>query len=157
MCGETLGLLERMLKTGLAPEAALKLLNGVELLRGDDRYTTVDLLHLNLAEGKGTLYKWGSAPSYWRCGEEMKKIGTATPPPGVGVGGEHAPERYELSLKEGELLVLISDGAGSVETEALIADYHGTSPQELAALLISVQTGEDDMGAVAVSLQAYAS
>ena len=157
MSRETVGLLERMLKTGLAPEAALKLLNGVELLRGDDRYTTVDLLHLNLSKGSAVLYKWGAAPSYFRCGEEMKKIGTASPPPGVGVGGEHAPERYELSLKEGELLVMTSDGAGGVETESMICMYRGSSPQELATLLISQQIGEDDMSAVVVSLQPYAS
>lgn len=157
MCGETVELLEKLLKSGLAPEQALKLLNGVELLRGDDRYTTVDLLHLNLAEGEGVLYKWGAAPSYWRDAEETKKIGTASPPPGVGVGGEHVPERYELSLKEGELLVMTSDGAGGVETESMISMYRGNSPQELAALLISVQNGEDDMSAVVVSLQPYAS
>ena len=157
MSGETVALLERMLKMGIRPEAALKLLNGVELLRGDDRYTTVDLLHLNLAAGSAVLYKWGAAPSYWRRGADMKKIGTASPPPGVGVGGEHVPERYELSLGEGELLVMTSDGAGGAETESVICMYHGSSPQELAALLIAEQKGEDDMSAVVVSLQAYAS
>ncbi len=153
--GETVYLLENLLRSGLKPDAALKMLNGVELLRGDDRYTTVDLLHLNLTLGEARLYKWGGAPSYWRKGEELKKIGTASPPPGVGVGGEHAPERYELSLKEGELLVLTSDGAGGEETERLIARYRGNSPQELAALLISAQAPEDDMSAVVVGLRPY--
>lgn len=157
MSGETIALLERMLKGGLSPNAALKLLNGVELLRGNDRYTTVDLLHLDLASGDAVLYKWGAAPSYFRQAGEMRKIGTATPPPGVGVGGEHVPERYELSLKEGELLVMTSDGAGGVETESAICMYHGNSPQELAALLIAQQQGEDDMSAVVVALQPYAS
>lgn len=157
MCGETVNLLERLLRSGLVPESALKLLNGVELLRGDDRFTTVDLLHLNLSNGGAVLYKWGSSPSYWRGNEETKKIGTASPPPGVGVGGEHAPERYELSLKEGELLVLTSDGAVGEETETVISMYSGNSPQELAALLISGKTAEDDMSAVVISLQLYAS
>lgn len=157
MCTETVNLLERLLRSGLAPQSALKLLNGMELLRGDDRFTTVDLLHLNLSSGDAVLYKWGSAPSYWRRDEETKKIGTASPPPGVGVGGEHAPERYELSLKEGELLVLTSDGAGEEELETAISMYSGTSPQELAALLISGKTAQDDMSAVVISLQPYAS
>ncbi len=155
--GETIELVEKLLKTGLDPNSALKLLNGVELLRGDDRFTTIDLLHLNLSKGKAVLYKWGSAPSYWKNREEMKKIGTASPPPGVGVGGEHAPERYELSLKEGDLLILTSDGAGGEEAESIISMYGGTSPQELATLLITGQTAQDDMSAVVVTLQAYAS
>ena len=83
----------------------------------------------------------------------MKKIGTDTTPPGAGVGGEHAPECYELSLKRGEMLVLATDGAGGEETEAAIAAFRGQSPQELAALLISEQPAQDDMTAVVISLE----
>ena len=157
MSSETVSLLEQLLKSGLKPESALKLLNGVELLRGDDRYTTVDLLHLNLHSGEGHLYKWGAAVSYFRKDDSIEKIGTASPPPGVGVGGEYTPERYELSLKEGEFLVLVSDGADGEKTETAISAYCGESPRELAALLVAEQSGEDDMTAIVVSLQLYAS
>ena len=76
-------LLEELLKSGMCPENALKLLNGAELLRGEDRFTTVDLLSIDLQTGQAELLKWGSAPSYYRSGEEVKKIGTASPPPGA--------------------------------------------------------------------------
>lgn len=155
MSGDTVLLLQQMLLTGLQPDSALLLLNGLEVLRSEDRFTTIDLLHLDLVSGQGVLYKWGAAPSYWKNGTEVKKIGTAAPPPGVGVGGEHAPERYALSLKEGEILVLTSDGAGGEETELTIGIYDGTSPQELAALLLAGLSPEDDMTAVAVSLRVY--
>lgn len=71
----------------------------------------MDLLHIDLTSGEAELLKWGAAPSYLRCGDTVKKLGTASLPPGVGVGGDHAPERYRLSLRRGEMLVLVSDGA----------------------------------------------
>ncbi len=151
--GGTLRLLERLLRSGIAPEYALRLLNSCEILRGAACFSTVDLLQVDLGTGEAAVYKWGAALSYLRDGEEVKKIGTATTPPGVGVGGEHAPERYELSLKRGEMLVLVSDGAGGMETEANIAAFRGDSPQELAALLIAGLPPEDDMTAVAFSLR----
>lgn len=153
LSAETVQLLERLLRSGLAPDAALQIYNGAEVLRGAERFTTIDLLCLDLFSGEASLYKWGSAPSYWRSRSEAKKIGTAAPPPGVGVGGENTPERHRLSLKRGEMLVLISDGAGGAQTEAAIAAYSGESARELAALLISGLPAEDDMTAVAVSLR----
>lgn len=153
LSAETVQLLEQLLRAGLAPEAALQIYNGAEVLRGTDRFTTIDLLCLDLFTGDAVLYKWGSAPSYWRDKCEAKKIGTAAPPPGVGVGGENTPERHRLSLKRGEMLVLVSDGAGGAQTEAAIAAYSGESARELAALLISGLPAEDDMTAVVISLR----
>ncbi len=154
---ETISLLEQLLKSGMPPENALRLLNGVELLRGDDRFTTVDLLSIDLKNGEAELLKWGSAPSYFRSGNEVKKIGTATPPPGVGVGGEHSPDRYTLSLSGGELLVLRSDGACGEEIEEALRSYTGRSSVALAAYLISGISGEDDMTAITVSLRLHIS
>lgn len=153
LSAETVQLLEQLLRAGLAPEAALQIYNGAEVLRATDRFTTIDLLCLDLFSGEAVLYKWGSAPSYWRDKCETKKIGTAAPPPGVGVGGENTPRQYRLSLKRGEMLVLVSDGAGGVQTEAAIAAYSGESARELAALLISGLPAEDDMTAVVISLR----
>lgn len=151
--GDTVRLLERLLRSGIAPEQALRLLDSCELLRGATCFSTVDLLQVSLITGDAAIYKWGAAASYYRDGENVKKIGTATTPPGVGVGGEHAPERYELSLKRGEMLVLVSDGADGMETEETIEAFRGDSPQELAALLIAGMPPEDDMTAVAISLR----
>lgn len=148
---ETVAFLETLLRAGLEAESALKMLNGVELLRERDRFTTVDLLRLDLTEGTALLLKWGSAPSYHKGREGWKKIGTASPPPGVGVGGCYAPERYELSLKGGEMLVLASDGATGAE--AALATYCGDSVEDLAALLVAGPSEEDDVSAVVVSLR----
>ena len=144
-----------LLRAGVAPLDALRILNGTYLLRGDGCFSTVDLLHIDLTSGEAELLKWGAAPSYLRCGDTVKKLGTASLPPGVGVGGDHAPERYRLSLRGGEMLVLVSDGAG--DAESAVAGFAGDSPRELAALLIAGLPAEDDMTAVAVALAPRAS
>ncbi len=151
--GSTVRLLRQLLSSGMDPESALRILNGTFLLRGTGCFATVDLLHIDLEHGDAELFKWGAAPSYLRTVDQVKKIGTAVPPPGVGVGGNHSPERYRLSLRRGEMLVLVSDGAGMEETEAAIEAFSGDSPRELAALLIAGMAAEDDMTAVAISLR----
>ena len=148
-------LLGDLLRAGVASLDALRILNGTYLLRGDGCFSTVDLLHIDLTSGEAELLKWGAAPSYLRCGDTVKKLGTASLPPGVGVGGDHAPERYRLSLRGGEMLVLVSDGAG--DAESAVAGFAGDSPRELAALLIAGLPAEDDMTAVAVALAPRAS
>lgn len=155
LSGETVALLQGLLSCGLSAESALRLLNGTELLRREERFTTVDLLRLDLDNGEAVLYKWGAAPSYLRQEDQVKKLGTAAPPPGVAVG--YGPQKYELSLRHGELLVLVSDGAAGEETENAIAAYCGDSPRELAALLICGQSPEDDVSAAVISLQGPAS
>ncbi|MBR4308175.1 MAG: SpoIIE family protein phosphatase [Oscillospiraceae bacterium] len=149
----TVRLLQRLLCSGLPAEEAMKLLNGNLFLQGSGIFSTVDLLELDLYSGRAILYKWGSAPSYRSDGEEVEKIGTATPPPGVGVGEDHLPQKYVLSLQGGEMLVLISDGAYGEETETAIASYRNASPQELAALLIGGMQADDDMTAIVISLR----
>ena len=98
---ETLELLEKLLRAGLGGEAALRLLNGAALLRDEGAYATVDLLELDLSDGTGVLYKWGSAPSYLGCGAKRRTLGRQTPPPGFF--GEARPERFELALGGGEV------------------------------------------------------
>lgn len=145
-------LLRGLLTVGFHPEDALQMLNGSYLLRDDGAFSTVDLLEVDLSCGVVTLWKWGSAPSYLRQGEEVKKIGTAVPPPGLEGAGR--AERFQLSLEAGDLLVLLSDGADTPETEERIRTWRGRSPRELAAELIAQADGEeDDRTAVVLKLQ----
>ena len=144
-----------LIRAGLEPREALETLNGIYILRGDGGFSTVDLLALSLVTGEGVLYKWGAAPSYLKSGPETKKIGTAAPPPGLGIGEGHKAEEYRLSLREGEMLVLLSDGAGGEDAGRQVAAWKDGDPKALAAAIISkAQTdGEDDMTAVALRLR----
>lgn len=151
-------LLSELIRAGMEPESSLEMLNGLYILRDDGAFSTVDLLQISLLTGEGTLYKWGAAPSYLKRGKEVRKIGTASPPPGFGVGSMQQAEQVRLSLQGGEMLVLVSDGAVGEEAEQFIKAYHRTSTKELASGILGCQKpeGEDDRTAAVLRLRAVA-
>ena len=119
----------------------------------------MDILELSLITGQGSLYKWGAAPSYVTSGTIVKKLGTAAPPPGLGVGSTSSPEVIRLSLWGGDMLVLVSDGVVREETEDLLRSYDGENVKELASLLTAqaeAAGGEDDMTAAVLRLDELA-
>ena len=148
-------LLTAFLEAGLAPDSALELVNGFFLLRKQTAFATLDLLRLDLRTGDGVLYKWGAAPSYLRRGGGVEKIGTATPPPGLEAAEGRGPGQYELSLREGETLVMVSDGAFGEETERRLTAFTGGSVRDLASCLITLgeTDAEDDRTAVVIRLR----
>lgn len=153
--GAAIEILRTLLQSGVEPADALRLLNGTYILRDDGGFATVDLLQADLVTGQAQLFKWGAAPSYLKRRGEVEKIGTASPPPGLGVGEEHRPEGTKLSLARGEMLVLVTDGAGGEAAERFIRQYGGLSPRELASGVVSctgVQS-EDDRTAAVLALR----
>ena len=143
-------MLRRLLSSGYPAAYALRSINSLCALQGRAGAVTVDLAELRLDTGKATLYKWGAAPSYIICQGEPIKIGTATPPPGLSVtDGRESVER--LSLRRGETLVLLSDGAGGEESlQHLWVDTSSTTGELAASILQSSQAISTDDATVAV-------
>ncbi len=152
--GRTAGsILRRLLCAGFPAASALQSLNSLCALRERAGVVTVDLLELQLASGKATLYKWGAAPSYLVSAEAAEKIGTAGPPPGLAVT-DVRERSYRLSLRRGETLVLVSDGIGEEEALRCCHSSVGRSPGELATKLLSYgqMGGQDDATVITVRL-----
>ena len=152
---EAISLLQSLLTLGFAAAEAMALLNELYLLRGDGCFSTVDLLELDLRTGEGAIYKWGAAPSYLKKGSTVKKIGTASSPPGLGVGEEHRAERIGLSLQRGEQLVLTTDGVPEGACEQYLRVCGTLSPRELAAGVVACasESEPDDRTAAVVQLE----
>lgn len=151
---QAIKILAGLLQAGQQPEMALHTLNGIYILRGDGGFSTVDLLQADLTTGLATLYKWGASPSYLKAGTVLKKIGTASPPPGLGIGAACRAERIELSLQKGEMLILLSDGAGGEETHRQLTLLEDLSPSAMADSILATarKDGEDDMTAAVLNL-----
>ena len=150
---EAIRLLENMLTAGFPAEHALESLNSLLLLRGRAGAVTVDLARIRLDTGAVTLHKWGAAASYAVCRGRTEKIGTAGPPPGIGLNTtRETVER--LSLRRGEVLILASDGVDGEE----ILRCQGLDPEasagELAACLLELGAAEaaDDATVAVVRL-----
>lgn len=150
-----LDLLSSLLRAGMPAEDALQTLNCVSILRENGGLAAVDLVEVNLINGEGVLYKWGAGPSYLLCADGIRKMGTATLPPGVGVGGTHRPQCIGLSLGRGEALILTSDGVGGEDALTVLRQGGRFSPEELAAGIVGYgySGGEDDGTAVVLKLE----
>jgi stage II sporulation protein E len=152
--GKTAGaMLRQMLCAGYPAEHALESLNSLCALRERAGAVTVDLVELQLDTGKGTLYKWGAAPSYLVSTVGVEKLGTATPPPGISVN-DTAQMTQNLSLRRGQILLLASDGIPEEEAQRCCRENCQSTPEALAThvLTCAQNTGEDDATVVAVTL-----
>jgi len=154
--GQSAGnILRRLLTAGYPAQHALRSLNSICALREQAGVVTVDLAELELDTGKVNLYKWGAAPSYLVTRLGADKVGVSTPPPGLSVT-ENREVTEKLSLRRGELLVMVSDGLGQEEALRCCQNMAGAAPGELGAALLAGSRvgGEDDATVVLIRLDA---
>ena len=147
-------LLRQMLTAGFPAEHALESLNSLLVLRGEAGAVTVDLAELRLDTGIACVFKWGAAPSWVLTRSGLQKIGTATPPPGLSLGKDHMTVE-KLSLRRGEVLILLSDGVDGEGIQHLSSGSPDAPPGELAAEILEKGCGsaEDDATAAVIRLR----
>ena len=153
--GRTAGaMLKRMLCAGYPAEYALRSINSICALRDRAGAVTIDLAEIQLDCGKVALYKWGAVPSYLISSMGAEKIGIAGPPPGLSVT-DYQERTERLTLRRGQLLVMVSDGVGESEALRCCTDGVGKTSGELAVSLITAaeDSGQDDTTVVVISLE----
>ena len=146
-------MLRRLLSAGYPAEYALRSINSICALRDRAGAVTMDLAEIQLDSGKVVLYKWGAVPSYLISSMGAERIGTVGPPPGLSVTDcQESTDR--VSLRRGQLLVMVSDGVEDAEALRCCMESVGKSAGEVAvALLAAGQTvGQDDATVVTVTL-----
>ena len=148
----TVRLLRQFLTAGVDPTPALKTLNTALMLRcqGGAGFTTIDLACMDGASGVVTLYKYGAAPSYLKKNGAVTRLEGDALPAGLE-SARRDPQPQRLTLSSGHWLVLASDGVtgeGDEWLQDLLAGWNGTSPRELAALILreaeARRRGDDD-------------
>ena len=145
-------LLRQMLLSGFPPEHSLRTLNNLLALRGSAGAVTIDLAEIRLDTGHASVYKWGAAPSWLLRRSGAEKIGTATPPPGISV--DKTRETVEkLSLRRGEVLILLSDGVDGEEVLRQSVLTPDAPLGELAAKILEGGCGEADDDATAAVIK----
>lgn len=147
-------LLRRLLTAGFPAEQALHTVNDLLALRGMAGAVTVDLARIHLDSGLAEIYKWGAAPSYVLSRSGAEKIGTASPPPGICMSRVRR-EREKLSLRRGEVLILLSDGVDGEDVLGRSDLSPDLPPGELAAKILEggCSDGEDDATVTAIRLR----
>lgn len=154
-------LLEQFLKAGIDTLQALRILSSALALRGEDNggFTTVDLLEVNLLQGKSVLYKYGAAPTYFKRGREIKRLSGTSLPAGADFGAMDVPDQIQLELQAEDCILMVSDGiSGAVEEDLwiceMLQEFQGRGVKEFARKVVAKtpEGNKDDRTAVVVRL-----
>lgn len=145
----TVSLLEYLLESGFGQNLAVKTVNSVLSLRSsDENFATVDLSILNLYTGNVDMVKIGAATSFLVRGRKVRMITSDSLP--VGILKEIEVRTIKKTLKSGDVLIMVTDGAldvhkGEEKEEWFINMLRETvsldperpeDPQELAEYLL---------------------
>ncbi len=104
-----LDLVERFLEAGFSMETAIRMMNSAMVLKGDaDLFSTVDLCNIDLYNGKASFFKIGAAASFLKRNGEVSCFSSHSLP--VGVGNNPEIDREEMTLKNGDFVVMVTDG-----------------------------------------------
>ena len=157
----TVSLLERLLTSGAEFDPALKLANAALLSGGgEERLCTVDTAILDLCSCRLTLNKAGAAPTYIFHDGRCSVFETQSLPAGI-LGGAEA-QQITLTLSEGDMIVMVSDGLledGGEWLPSQITALSRFSPDEICAGLIEtacqrrITLREDDMTVIAAKIE----
>ncbi|HZK18797.1 MAG TPA: stage II sporulation protein E, partial [Clostridia bacterium] len=107
----TVSLLEHLLESGFGHALSIKTVNSILTLRSfdDESFSTIDLAIVNLYTGEVSFSKIGASPSYLIRGNRIKTVFAESLPAGVI---DDIEVGYQVRvLKEGDMLVMVSDGA----------------------------------------------
>ncbi len=157
----TVSFVLRLIKAGFGFDAALKLINSSLLIRtGEETLATLDIGCIDLYTGKMEFLKAGAAPSFLCRDGKVAEITGSSLPAGILQGIRY--DRRTVRLREGDLIVMVSDGTMTVAPEWIkeelalaAADPPEKIAQRLAGLAKRNEHGPgDDITVMAAKLVA---
>ncbi|HIW74460.1 MAG TPA: SpoIIE family protein phosphatase [Firmicutes bacterium] len=160
------GLTSRLIQAGFGPDSVLRMVNSALLVKsGDESLSTLDIVELDLFDGKLESRKAGAAPSLLCSMGRVSRIERSALP--VGILRDIQAERSEDTLVDGDLLLLFSDGAMAGGLEWMEETLRQFDPKEgdVKALAEEIaaearkrqETREDDVTVLAVQIHREAS
>ncbi len=117
----TVNLTERLIKAGFGFDCALRIVNSsMQLKSTDESLATLDISCIDLHTGCTELLKAGAAPTLIRRNGRTGKAECRSLP--AGILHDVGFDRATVTLREGDLLVMMSDGACSDGTDWICAE-----------------------------------
>lgn len=157
----TADLLGRLIEAGVSMDAALRLVNSALLVKvGDESLSTIDITGIDLYTGKAEFYKAGAAPTFLRKGGKSGYVESRSLP--VGILSAVSFEKNAVTLREGDWIVMVTDGATAGGYDWLLRElekYEGDDPKELSGRLAMqarerrIDGHEDDITVISILLE----
>lgn len=130
----------KLIRAGFGLDTVIKFVNSMlQVHRGEETLATIDLVKLDLYTGRAEFYKAGSAPSFVCLDGIAAQVPTNSLP--VGILEQVEFEKRFVTLKEGDTVVLLSDGVLTLTQETIkeeMAAHASMSAQQLAHYLCSL-------------------
>ncbi len=156
-------ILEELLKAGMEPGCAMRLLNSASMLKnGEDwGYATVDLCCIDLFTGQTEFFKYGAAPSYVKTGRAIRRVKGTSLAAGMLAGEGSAPDMVRMRLRPGNVALIASDGVLAEKNDQWLRDIlaasDGVETKDLAKAALRAAVGRfgaaDDMTALAIRVE----
>ncbi|MDE7389995.1 MAG: SpoIIE family protein phosphatase [Lachnospiraceae bacterium] len=144
-------IMSKLTKVGLGYDCSLSVTNSALMVKSrDESLATVDMLSLDLFSGNAELMKAGAPVTFVRKSGKVIRVEPTSLPAGILTDVKFSHDDVELD--EGDIIVMVSDGAVCVSDGwigAMIRDFEGDEIQELVndiidEAAIGSRLGRDD-------------
>lgn len=134
----------RMLRAGIRPSTALRLLNSVLTVKvWDESFATIDIAYFNRKNAKLELVKAGAASTYIITDSDTLKVNEQSFP--LGILSEFYPSQKSFSLKKGDVVLMMTDGVTEVLASKLVLETRknrNKSVKEISRMLGDICNSE---------------
>ncbi len=110
-------MLEKLLRCNIKKSVAVRILGELLRKRFKECFTTVDIMKLDLVTGQTDFLKSGAANSYVIRGGAVHCVSSRTMP--IGINSDAFSEEAELELRDGDTVVMMSDGVASEPSDGV--------------------------------------
>ena len=161
-----LGLLENLMESGFDEQSALRLINTVFTVGGDEATATVDMGIIDRYSGLCDFVKLGAASTYVKRGQWVESIRSTTLP--IGGSEEADVESSTKKLYDGDYIIMMSDGVADVvkadkedDLSQILLGLSSGKPQEMAKEILAKvkerwpDRNEDDMTVMVTGIWNY--
>jgi len=109
--------LKKMLMAGNSKPVSMEMLNNFIRSKNTECFATVDLLEIDMLNGKAGFVKSGAVSSYVLRDGKIFRISSNTMP--VGITRVMNAEEVKFDLKDNDVIVMVSDGVGQSDEETV--------------------------------------
>lgn len=152
---------ESLLKGGIGYDTTLRIINSALMSKSsDESLATLDIASIDLFTGKAEFRKAGATGTFIRRGRRVDYVEEISLP--VGIMSNISFASFEETLKENDIILMVSDGATACGTDwikEIVGNFEDDDPANLAKQIVTEAKKqrndghEDDITALAIKIK----